>query len=358
MPRRHQVLVALSITGALLALLAFGFRWFMQQPLYQPGMARALVQLGTPVATATVADSEAWQVEPGISLAHFEVGTGRPVLVVHGGPGIPFRQPMAGLLPLTERYRFYYYDQRGCGRSTRPFERFVDGSFRKNFRTLESKLGLGAQIADIERIRQALAEEKLVLIGHSFGALIASLYAAEFPDHVAALIPIAPANLLVMPPPGGGLFADMDQLLPAPSRDEYRAYIAEYLDFQKLFKRTESEASQLNAQLGRFFVEAARKRGFAVPIASAAETESWGGFMVQAMYLSMGRRHDYRPAVRVVTAPVLVLHGANDLQSESVSRSFAQAFPNAHFEVTPNAGHLPFADAPKLFAELVGKVLG
>jgi len=53
---------------------------------------------------------------------------------------------------------------------------------------LDQTLGLGAQIADIERIRQILGEDKLILVGHSWGGFLASLYAAEFPEHVTALI--------------------------------------------------------------------------------------------------------------------------------------------------------------------------
>ena len=104
-----------------------------------------------------------------IQLAHFSVGEGRDVLVVHGGPGEPFAEPMAALQPLTNDFRFHYYDQRGSGESTRPIDSFPDTNFYKNMQALDAELGLGAQIADIERIRQILAQDKLIVIGHSWG---------------------------------------------------------------------------------------------------------------------------------------------------------------------------------------------
>ena len=71
------------------------------------------------------------------------------------------------------------------------------------------------------------------------------------------------------------------------------------------------------------------------------------------MYFSMGQRHDYRPALKAVTAPVLVLHGALDFQPEQASRIYADAFPNAQFQVIENAGHAAFQTQPQAFAAQV-----
>ncbi len=79
--------------------------------------------------------------------------------------------------------------------------------------------------------------------------------------------------------------------------------------------------------------------------------------MVQALYMSMGKKHDYRPALKRVTAPVLVLHGGRDLQPESASAVYAQALPNAQMRTLPEAGHFLFADAPEQFAAMVGEFL-
>jgi proline iminopeptidase len=75
------------------------------------------------------------------------------------------------------------------------------------------------------------------------------------------------------------------------------------------------------------------------------------------MYVSMGQRHDYRAALKQVTAPVLVIHGADDLQSEAATRMYADAFPNAQFTVIPQAGHFSFQQQPEAFAALVSQFL-
>ena len=216
--------------------------------------------------------------------------------------------------------------------------------------TLEQTLGLGAQIADIERIRQILGEEKLILIGHSFGGFITSLYAAEFPQHVEALILLAPADVLVMPQESSDLFEAVRSRLPESIHAEYDAYLQEYLDFGSVFSKSEAELVQLNNRFGEYV-------GMVAELPAIAQGEA-GGWMVTAMYFSMGQRHDYSQALQVVDAPVLVLHGSDDfLQTEVASRNYADAFPNASFQIIEGSGHFPFVEQPDSLAQAVGGFL-
>jgi pimeloyl-ACP methyl ester carboxylesterase len=72
-----------------------------------------------------------------------------------------------------------------------------------------------------------------------------------------------------------------------------------------------------------------------------------------AAYIGMGKHHDYTAAFRAVTAPVLVIHGGNDLQSEETSRAFGALFPNSQFVAIPGASHFVFNDRPTEFAAAV-----
>jgi len=71
----------------------------------------------------------------------------------------------------------------------------------------------------------------------------------------------------------------------------------------------------------------------------------------------MGQRHDYSKALADVDAPVLVIHGAEDLQSEAASRLYSDAFPNAEFVVIQNASHFAFEEQPDQFAQVVADFL-
>lgn len=347
--------IPLIIGLILLALLLLGggaMWWFSMQPLYRPGMVRAGENLRAPLTPPTqTGAADFWQFEPDIRLYHFAQGQGRNVLIIHGGPGMPFRSPLSGLEPLTSEYRFHYYDQRGCGNSTRPIDHFESSNMYANMTSLDQTLGLGAQIADIERVRRILGDEKLILIGHSWGGFMASLYAAEFPEHVEALILVSPATALVMPQDEPDLFATVRQRLPEDQRAEYDAFMKDYMDFSKLFTRSEADLIAMDARFGQYYVSVVPS-----PQAMPKQGEP-GGWMSWGMYVSMGQTHDYRAALKSVKAPVLVLHGDKDLQSEAASRQYADLFPNSQFVVIPNASHFSFEEQPQTFADAVENFL-
>jgi pimeloyl-ACP methyl ester carboxylesterase len=71
----------------------------------------------------------------------------------------------------------------------------------------------------------------------------------------------------------------------------------------------------------------------------------------------MGQRHDYRNALKNIDVPVLVIHGADDLQSEAATHMYADVFPNAKFAVIENAGHFSFEEQPTKFATIVKSFL-
>ena len=357
--KRKTILIITGTLILIIAILAGGFWYMSAQPLYRPGMVRTGKNLSAPLTPPSQpAGSETWQVEPGIELAHFSAGDGRNVLVVHGGPGQPFTGPISGLEPLTGNFRFHYYDQRGCGESTRPIDRFESPNTYENMGRLDRTLGLGAQIADIERIRQILGDEELILIGHSWGGFLASLYAAEFPEHVEALILVSPANTLIMPQPDSDsdLFASVRAELSPQEQVEFDAFMQEYFDFGGLFSKSEEDLIAMNEKFGEYYIKIIDPDTF-VQESDLPEQGRPGGWMVWAQYVSMGQRHDYSKALKDVTVPVLVIHGADDLQSESASRLYADAFPNAEFVVIENASHFASEQQPEQFAEIVSEFL-
>jgi proline iminopeptidase len=347
---KKAVKIALVALAAVVVLGGLAFWYVSMQPFYKPGMVHEQKNLRAPLTPPKQpGNAEYWQVEQDIQLYHFAKGNGRNVLVVHGGPGAPFRQPMSGLEPLAGEHRFIYYDQRGCGKSSRPIDRFESSSTYQNMTLLDRTLGLGAQIADIERIRRILGDEKLILVGHSWGGFLASLYAAEFPERVEALILVSPATMLVMPQEEADFFDHVRERLPADKRAEFAAFMKDYMDFGKLFARSEAELVAMNERFGKYYVTV-----MDTPVPAAGEL---GGWMVWAMYVSMGRRHDYRSALKSVSAPVLVLYGARDLQSKAATRQYVDLFPNAKFVIIDGASHFAFEEKPAEFAEAVAEFL-
>jgi len=104
--------------------------------------------------------------------------SGRPTLVLHGGPG-------SGCSPGARRYfdpdvyRIILFDQRGSGRSTpHASEPGIDLSTNTT----------GHLLADIEQLRHHLRIESWLLLGGSWGSTLALAYAERHADRVTAMV--------------------------------------------------------------------------------------------------------------------------------------------------------------------------
>ena len=109
----------------------------------------------------------------GIRLAAHTLGSGPSLYVLHGGPMNDHRTFGDYLNPIANYRTLHLLDQRGCGDS---------GDAPPAGYTLERLA------EDIEDTRAGLNHEKIDLLGHSYGGLIALRYALRWPEHVQTLI--------------------------------------------------------------------------------------------------------------------------------------------------------------------------
>ncbi len=342
-----KVLLSLAALGALVFVAGGSYIWWMmQQPMFTPGTVAQRTDL-KPVGST----DEFWQVAPDAKLKYFTTGEGRNILFIHGGPGIPTLTSIPGFDLLSDSYRVNYYDQRGVGRSTRPFDRFpAENNTWTNISLLESTLGISQQLADIERIRQLLGDDQLIVIGHSYGALLASLYAAEFPDNVDKLVLLNPADLLVFPSGNKDLFERIREQLPKRDHKAYDKWKRRYLDLAQIFKEDEASLQALDAAFLPYFVKAT---GDTVKGAPPLPQDMFGSWYTRAQYFGLGRRHDWQEDLSTVKADTLIIHGDKDFQPLNISQRYHQAIPNAKLERIKNAGHFPhFNNAEELAQKL------
>ncbi len=341
------VMLGLGIV-CLLAIAGFGLlRWVMKQPLYKPGSVSKLDL--APVGNQT---ESRWKVSSGITLNHFSTGAGQNILYVHGGPGIPLEASAPAFDMLGDRNRVHYYDQRGTGKSTRPFDQHIwESNTWSNIQLLEGELGIAQQIADIERIRRILGDGQIIIAGHSYGGLLASLYAAEFPENVGSLVLIAPADLLVLPSPNEDFFDVIKGGLPHSEHAEFDKWKKEYFDLGKIFGKTTPELEALDERFAGFFEQATKTD---LPEHLQGEIGVWH---VRAQYFSLGKSHDWRKLISAYEGSALIIHGERDLQSPDVSEMYARALPGAQTKVIPGAGHFPHFTHPDEVNELMRNFL-
>lgn len=101
-----------------------------------------------------------------------KAGIGPYCIFVHGGPGAWSKSfEMMGGSALENTFTMVYYDQRGSGRSSSA----TDYSLKR-------------MVQDIEELRQHLNSDKVFLLSHSFGGILAANYALEYPGKIEGLI--------------------------------------------------------------------------------------------------------------------------------------------------------------------------
>ncbi len=103
-----------------------------------------------------------------------------PLILLHGGPGFPemrlFRHFNA---PLEKSFTVVYWEQRGTDKS-------FDRKIPKSSMTVERFIADLDELVDA--VRKRLGEDTVAIYGHSWGSALGVLYAARFPEKVAAYI--------------------------------------------------------------------------------------------------------------------------------------------------------------------------
>src|SRR5919202_6259111 len=97
--------------------------------------------------------------------------------VIHGGPGADHTSYKPTFSPLSRKLQLVYIDHRGQGRSARgPKETYT----------------LDNNVEDLEALRQYLGLGPIVVIGVSYGGMVALTYASRYPASVSHLIAVVP----------------------------------------------------------------------------------------------------------------------------------------------------------------------
>jgi proline iminopeptidase len=249
----------------------------------------------------------------GYNLNVEEVGTGFPVIVLHGGPGLDHSMFRPYLDALGDEYRLLYVDERGQGRSQR-----VD----------PATLSLEVFARDVDLLAETLGLASFALLGHSFGAIIATFHATELGTAVAYVIS------------GGGdsseaLDADVEAALEALG-DEGQV-IAQSWEGEKAVETDEQLRRLMRDQLP-FHFHGEPPAGYMEDFVPSPE--------VLRHFAKVGYGNfDYRPKLKDVDKPTLVLVGEYDrTTTPRAARVLHEGMSDSELYVVPDAGHMSFVE--------------
>jgi proline iminopeptidase len=282
--------------------------------------------------------TEALTTSDGRRLAYEVVGEG-PTLVCHpGGPGFSslYFGELAGL---GEHLRLVLLQPRGTDGSDAPADRrayqFAD------------------YVDDVEELRRHLGLERLHLLGHSHGGMVAQGYAARYPDRVERLI-LASTAARFAAEHEAAMRAGVEKRSGEPWYEDALAALAaeeagEY--------STAEELAELAWREFRFYF--ARYGEAEEAYLETLKAEVPNPDPLQLFNADLLHSFDYRSDLALVAAPTLVITGEEDFITGPVcARELAASMSVAELELLPDTGHFIFVEAPEEFRGSVLRFLG
>lgn len=261
------------------------------------------------------------------------IGQGRQVIVLHGGPDFDHGYLLPDLDRLKDTFRLIYYDQRGRGRSA------------ENVRPED--VTLASDVDDLDRVRQHFRLDAPVLLGHSWGTVLALEYALRHPTRVSHLILMNPAPASAADVAVSRkaylekLGADMDRQREILASAAYQAgdpeaVTARYrIHFKPALKRAENY-ERLMTTMQAVFVSQGKE---GIVKARAVEQRLYRDTWERAGY-------DLMPRLRDLRIPTLVIAGDHDFFPVEVAEYIARGLPNAELITIKDCGHFAFLECP------------
>jgi proline iminopeptidase len=295
------------------------------------------------VAGLAVRSREGYLPLPDGAQMYYQVdGTGPDtVVVVSGGPGLSYRYMRDDLLPLSHGRTVIWYDARGAGRSTLIAD--------------PTQAGMPRQMADLDALRQFFGIDRMKLIGHSSGAMLAVNYAAQY-GHVDRLLLLNPGPVATLPyavqfdSARGSRFTqeqvDLQNTLAYQlmTRSTTTPVQACEQFFATLFSVYFHDGANQAAMRGRF-CDVSEEAAFATLPTLLAGMAQWGVWDYTQSLL---------PGIGV---PALVVHGTADPVPQASSEAYAASLPAGEIVVLQNAGHFPWLETPEAFYEAINPFL-
>ncbi|PLX10479.1 MAG: hypothetical protein C0598_10260 [Marinilabiliales bacterium] len=282
--------------------------------------------------------TEYWELSTGSKIGYYKVESlsenkNSPIIYLHGGPGGMIKDEIIeALQPISAfGHDLYFYDQIGSGHSAR-----LDDI---------GEYSVSRHKADLKEIIEEINSEKVIIIGHSWGCLLAINYLQDYPEKVERIIlegpgPILPINRQL----AGEIPPDSLNLIKPELTNEEGNRRAENLRIKLISKyafvfnrkltsdkEVDDYFTYLNGELNKSTYCRANQ---------AKQYKGGSGYYSHIMTVkSFNDVEDKRERLKNIQIPVLILRGQCDNQKWGFAKEYLDLLSNSHLVIIENTGH-------------------
>ncbi|HWP81030.1 MAG TPA: alpha/beta fold hydrolase [Bacteroidota bacterium] len=277
---------------------------------------------------------EGWKQINGVRLYYKMIGSGEPILVVHGGPGLEHSYFLPQMEDLARTHRLIFFDHRGHGKSDIPGD--------------TTAMGITNFVNDIEELRKEFNLGTMNLMGHSWGGLVAMWYAVTYPHNLKSLLLINSTS-----PRSEDRIIGMAEVSKRTTRQDSvdRAAILRSEDFRARKAEAFERLFRINFRAllaDRRFADSLRLR---FPPDYAVRNR-----VLQYLRKDLDS-YDLTNDLRLIDVPTLILHGDSDPTPVEISRSLQSHIHGSTLVILERAGHFPFVEQPTAFRTAIDTFL-
>ena len=275
-----------------------------------------------------------WPADPQLYVREIGKGT-EPIIILHGGWGGEHSGLVDAFDFLTDDYRLIFYDQRGSLRSPFP----------------DSLITFENHIKDVERLRKELKIDKVNIIAHSMGSVLASAYAEKFPDHIKNLIVLAPAQLKnPLPKDDEAIFRDGQERL---SKFLERNEVSQELEKYNLTNGLELNSKQ---QTALFRIGFAKRMLYDVskwPELTGGRAIYQGHVFGLTAVTYPEEGWDYIECLNRADHPTTIIVGDHDFldMGNGLMKEWIKPEMKIDLRILEKAGHILWIDQPQIFEQ-------
>lgn len=271
----------------------------------------------------------------GSEVYYKSVGSGDPMIVIHGGPVLDHSYFLPQFEALAESRRLIFYDQRACGQSSIEVD--------------SATMSIAGFTDDIEQLRQSLKLEKVDVLGHSWGGLLAMHYAMKYPQHTKSLIL---SNS--MPASTEGWQEEETQLAARITKEDSLARM-QIMTSEEMKQRKASAIKKLMMlSFKTQFYDTSRLHDLNLYIPEDFMARS-AKFSYLGKDLNSFNLYDGLSKLKI---PTLIIYGEHEPAASLSGKELEKTITGSKLVIIEESGHFPFVEQPEAYFKVVEEFLG